>query len=67
MQAIKFQNQFYQYQAYNIFPLYQFMQNQSNIINNANKSLGLDEIIKMLLFRELMRSMKQKNEFPKNN
>ena len=67
MQAIKFQNQFYQYQAYNIFPLYQFMQNQSNIINNANKSLGLDEIIKMLLFRELMRSMKQKNEFEARN
>jgi lipid II:glycine glycyltransferase (peptidoglycan interpeptide bridge formation enzyme) len=43
------------------------MQNQSNIINNANKSLGLDEIIKMLLFRELMRSMKQKNEFEARN
>ena len=67
MQAIKFQNQFYQYQAYNIFPLYQFMQNQSNIINNANKSLELDEIIKMFLFRELMRSMKQKNEFEARN
>jgi hypothetical protein len=63
MQAIKFQNQFYQYQAYNIFPLYQFMQNQSNIINNANKTFGLDEIIKMFLFREIMRSFQRKKDF----
>ena len=50
MQAINFQNQFYQYQALNILPLYQFMQNQ----NNKNSSLGLDELIKVLLFKHLL-------------
>ena len=50
MQAINFQNQFYRYQAYNVFPLYQLMQNQ----NNKNNSLGLDELIKVLLFKQLL-------------
>ena len=50
MQAINFQNQFYRYQVYNVFPLYQLMQNQ----NNKNNSLGLDELIKVLLFKQLL-------------
>ena len=50
MQAINFENQFYHHQAYNVFPLYQLMQNQ----NNKNNSLGIDELIKVLLFKQLL-------------
>ena len=65
MQAIKYQNQLYRYQAYNNynnFPYYQLMQAQINNLNNNNNnkkdSLGLsmDELIKIFLFKELIGS-----------
>ena len=67
MQAIKYQNQLYRYQAYNNYnyniPYYQLMQAQINNLNNNNNnnkkdSLGLsmDELIKIFLFKELIGS-----------
>ena len=62
MQAINFQNQLYRYQAFNVFPLYQLMQNQ-----NKSNSLGMDELIKVLLFKQLLGNNKLNEDTNQKN
>lgn len=68
MQAIKYQNQLYRYQVYNSYPFYQLMQMNMNNLNNNNNnnkqsSLGLnmDELIKILLFKEILGNSRMKD------
>ena len=53
MQAIKYKNQLYRYQAYNSYPFYQIMQSLSNQ-KKSSFGISMDELMKIYLFKEMI-------------